>query len=161
VNDPVGENESLSTAEQSTVSAEEAEPKLQLFAEDVSVSKEAVETGRLRVSKRTHTRQADVDADLLREDAIIETVSCGRQIFEMPVTRVEGDTTIIPVVEEVLYTEKRLFLKEEIRVTRRRTTEHFHDTATLRRQEAVVSRLQSATEQPGAAPAQDLKSMQE
>ena len=140
---------------------EEAEEKLQLFAEEVSVGKEAVETGRLRVSKQTHTRQADVDADLLREDAIVETVPCGRRIFAMPVTRVEGDTTIIPVVEEVLYTEKRLFLKEEIRVTRRRTTEHFHDTVALRRQEAVVSRLQSATEQPGAPPVQDLKSTEE
>ena len=128
---------------------------------DLSVGKEAVETGRLRVSKQTHIHEADVDADLLREEAIVETVPRGQRIFAMPVTRVEGDTTIIPVVEEVLFTERRLFLKEEIRVTRRRTTEHFHDTVTLRRQEAVVSRLQSATEQPGAAPVQHIKRIEE
>ena len=64
----------------------------------------------------------------------------------MPATRVDGNTTIIPIVEEVIYTEKHLILKEEIRVTRRRTTEHFHDTVTLRHQEAVVTRNQSATE---------------
>ena len=151
----------LSAADQPAAGPREPEEKLQLFAEDVSVGKEAVETGRLRVSKQTHTRQADVDADLLREDAIVETVPCRRRIFAMPVTRVEGDTTIIPVVEEVLHTEKHLFLKEEIRVTRRRTTEHFHDTVTLRRQEAVVSRLQSATEQPGAEPVQHNKTIEE
>ena len=151
----------LSGADQPAAGPKEAEETLQLFAEDVSVGKEAVETGRLRVSKQTHTRQADVDADLLREDAIVETVPCGRRIFAMPVTRVEGDTTIIPVVEEVLHTEKHLFLREEIRVTRRRTTEHFHDTVALRRQEAVVSRLQSATEQPGAAPGREDKTTQE
>ena len=79
----------------------------------------------------------------------------------MPVTRVEGDTTIIPVVEEVLYTEKRLFLREEVRVTRRRTTEHFHDTVALRHQEAVITRLQSATENPGASPEITNKETQE
>jgi len=63
--------------------------------------------------------------------------------------------------QPVLFTEKCLSLKEKIGVTRRRTTEHFHDTVALRRQEAVVSRLQSATEQSGAEPAQDLKSTQE
>ena len=131
-------------------SSDRQDLNLTLFAEDLSVGKEAVETGRLRVSKKTQTREADVEADLTREDAIVETVPKGHRIFAMPVTRVEGDTTIIPVVEEVLYTEKRLILREEIHITRRRTTEHFHDTVTLRHQEAVVSRLQSATENPGA-----------
>jgi hypothetical protein len=45
---------------------------------------------------------AAVDADLMREDAVIETVPRGHRVFVMPVTRVEGDTTIIPIVEEVL-----------------------------------------------------------
>jgi uncharacterized protein (TIGR02271 family) len=150
-----------SAVDQRAAGPKEAEEVLQLFAEEVSVGKEAVETGRLRVSKQTHTRQADVDADLLREEAIVETVPCGRRIFAVPVTRVEGDTTMIPVVEKVLHTEKRLFLKEEIGITRRRATDHFHDTVALRRQEAVVSRLQSATEQPSAEPAQHIKRIEE
>ena len=138
------------------VNPDDEEAKLALFAEDLSVEKEAVETGRPHVSKQTRTREANVDEDLIREDATVETVPKGHRILAMPVTRVEGDTTIIPVVEEVLYTEKRIILKEEIRVTRRRTTEHFHDTVTLRHQEAVVSRLQSATEQSGAGPAENI-----
>ncbi len=124
--------------------------KLALFAEDLSVSKEIAETGRLHVSKKTLTREANVDEDLIHEDAIVETVPRGHRIYAMPATRVEGNTTIVPVVEEVIYTEKRLILKEEIRVTRRRTTEHFHDTVTLRHQEAVVTRVQSATEKSDA-----------
>ncbi len=102
--------------------------KLTLFAEDLSVSKETVETGRLHVAKHTLTSEAHVDEELAHEDAIVETVPKGHRIFVAPVTRVVGDTTIIPIVEEVLYTEKRLILKEEIHITRRRTTEHFHDT---------------------------------
>ena len=87
--------------------------KLALFAEDLVVGKEAVETGRLHVRKQTRTVEAKVDEDLIREDAVVETVPRGHRIFAMPATRVEGNTTIIPIVEEVIYTEKRLILKEE------------------------------------------------
>ena len=149
------------TAALTTVGVTENKSKLSLFAEDLSVGKETVETARLHVSKKTLTREANVDEDLLREDAIVETVPRGHRIYAMPATRVEGDTTIIPVVEEVIYTEKRLILKEEIRVTRRRTTEHFHDTVTLRHQEAVVTRVQSATEKSDAVSGIQTKDTQE
>ena len=144
-----------------SVNPDDEEAKLALFAEELSVGKEAVETGRLHVSKQTRTREANVDEELTHEDATVETVPKGHRIFAMPVTRVEGDTTIIPVVEEVLYTEKRLILKEEICVTRRRTTEQFHDTVTLRHQEAVVTRVQSATEKADTVSGHNLEVTQE
>jgi uncharacterized protein (TIGR02271 family) len=111
--------------------------KLTLLAEELSVGKEAVETGHVRVSKQTHTREVAVDESLLRES---------RQIFEMPSVRHEGETIVVPIVEEILHTERRLILKEEVRITRRKTTEQFHDRVTLRYQEAVVTRVQSASE---------------
>jgi uncharacterized protein (TIGR02271 family) len=120
--------------------------KLTLLAEELSVGKEAVETGRVRVSKETHTREVSIDENLLTENAEIERIPVGRQIFEMPSVRQEGETIIIPIVEEVLHTERRLFLKEEVKITRRRNTEEFHDRVTLRYQEAVITRVQSATE---------------
>ncbi len=134
----------------SSVNLDDNVAKLNLFAEELAVTKETVETGRLHVSKHTLTREADVDEELTREEAVVETIPKGLRVFAMPVTRVVGDTTIIPIVEEVLYTEKRLVLKEEIHITRRRTTEHFHDTVTLRHQEAVVTRDQGATGKPDA-----------
>lgn len=142
-------------------SREYAGATLSLYAEELSVDKTIHETGKLHVEKRTHAENAAVDADLIHEEAVVETVPRGHRIYAMPATRVEGDITIIPVVEEVLYTEKRLVLKEEIRVTRRRTTQHLHDTVTLRRQEAVVTRIQSATEHPGAGPEHNLENPQE
>jgi uncharacterized protein (TIGR02271 family) len=120
--------------------------KFTLLAEELTVDKQAVETGRLRVSKQTHAREVAIDEDLLKESAEIETVLIGRQIFEMPAIRHEGETTIIPIVEEVLHTERRLFLKEEVRITRKKTTDQFHDRVTLRYQEAVVTRVQSTGE---------------
>ena len=122
------------------------DPKLTLLAEELSVGKESVETGRLRVSKQTHTREVAVDESLLRESAEIETIPIGRQIFEMPSVRHEGETIVVPIVEEILHTERRLILKEEVRITRRKTAEQIHDRVTLRYQEAVVTRVQSASE---------------
>jgi uncharacterized protein (TIGR02271 family) len=120
--------------------------KLTLLAEELSVGKESVETGRLRVSKQTHTREVAVEESLLRESAEIETIPIGRRIFEMPSVRQEGETIVVPIVEEILHTERRLILQEEVRITRRKTTEQIHDRVTLRYQEAVVTRVQSASE---------------
>ncbi len=149
--EPLGNNDPRPKAheeERSSVNLDGSIAKLNLFAEELAVSKEKLETGRLHVAKRTVTSEAHVDEELAHEDAIVETVPMGHRIFVAPVTRVVGDTTIIPIVEEVLYTEKRLILKEEIHITRRRTTERFHDTVTLRHQEAVVTREPSATGKP-------------
>jgi uncharacterized protein (TIGR02271 family) len=120
--------------------------KVTLLAEEFTVERQAVETGRVRVSRHTHTREVAIDEDLLKESAEIETIPIGRRIFEMPAIRHEGETTIIPIVEEVLHTERRLFLKEEVRITRKKTTDKFHDRITLRYQEAVVTRVQSTSE---------------
>jgi uncharacterized protein (TIGR02271 family) len=134
------------------------DPKLTLLAEELTVEKETVENGRLRVSKQTRTREAFIDESLRSEHAEIETIPVGRQIFEMPTVRHEGDTTIIPIVEEVLHTERRLILKEEIKITRRQKTEQFHDSVTLRYQEAVITHVQSATGPVDGASAKEIKS---
>jgi uncharacterized protein (TIGR02271 family) len=145
VGDPNDGGREWSFSEHTSTNSTE-NPKLTLLAEELAVGKEAVETGRVRVSKQTHTREVAVNEILLRESAEIETIPIGRQIFEMPAVRHEGETIIVPIVEEVIHTERRLMLKEEVRITRRRITEQFHDRVTLRYQEAVVTRVQSESE---------------
>ena len=113
---------------------------LQLLAEELSVSKETVETGRVRVATRTREREALIDEDLAHERVEIETVPIGSQIDAVPEIRQEGDTTIIPIVEEILVVQRRLVLKEEVRIKRIRTSEHYKATVALRYQEAVVTR---------------------
>jgi uncharacterized protein (TIGR02271 family) len=130
-------------------------PKFALLEEELSIEKEAVETGRVRVNKQTRTREVFVDEDLLREHAEIERTPIGKQVFEAPPVRQDGETTIIPIVEEVLYTERRLILKEEVKITRRRSTEKFQDRVTLRYQEAVVTRVPSTSEEADNASAKE------
>jgi uncharacterized protein (TIGR02271 family) len=113
---------------------------LQLAAEELSVSKETVETGRVHIATRTREREALIDENLARERVEIETVPIGSRIDAVPNVRQEGDTTIIPIVEERLVVERRLYLKEEVRIRLVRTTEHHKETVMLRYQEAVVTR---------------------
>jgi len=113
---------------------------LGLLTEELSVTKEKVETGRVRISTRTHEREVLIDENLARERIEIETVPVGLRIDAVPEVRQEGDTTIVPVVEEVLVVERHLTLKEEIRIKRVRTTERHQEKVMLRHQEAVVTR---------------------
>jgi uncharacterized protein (TIGR02271 family) len=124
------------------------ERKLQVFAEELSVAKEKLETGRVRVSTRTHEREAVVDEDLARERVEVETMPMNLRIDTVPKVRQEGDTTIIPVVEEQLVVERRLVLKEEVRIKRVRSTERHQEKVTLRYQEAIVTRQEG---EPGKA----------
>jgi stress response protein YsnF len=50
----------------------------------------------------------------------------------------------ITLLEEVVVVEKRLRAIEEVRITRRRTTRQAAQHVTLRREEAVVERLDVA-----------------
>lgn len=74
-----------------------------------------------RVEKSAPGRDVQVDEPLFSEDVTVERVAVNRIINGPAQTRQEGDTTIIPVVEEVITIQKRLLLREEVRITRRRT----------------------------------------
>jgi uncharacterized protein (TIGR02271 family) len=115
------------------------EAKLQLFAEELSVAKEKLETGRVRILTHTHEREALVD-DLAHERVDIETIPVNLQIDAVLQVHQEGDITIVPVVEERLVVQRRLMLKEEVRNRRVRSNERHQQTVKLRYQEAVVTR---------------------
>jgi uncharacterized protein (TIGR02271 family) len=127
---------------------------LQLFAEEVAVTRETAETGRLRIAKVTRTRDQLIDELLARETVEVERVPIGRDVTAVPAVRSDGDTMIIPIVEERLVVERHLVLKEELHVRRVRTTERFRETVPLRYQEAEVTRLPpQASATTGEAPA--------
>lgn len=88
--------------------------------EQVSVTKGTREVERVRLHKHATLRTVEVDASSTQEEIEIVHVPINRPIARPPDVRVEGSTTIVPVVEEVVAIERRLVLKEEIHVTKRR-----------------------------------------
>jgi stress response protein YsnF len=76
----------------------------------------------------------------------------GREVDIAPEVRTEDGVVIVPVLEEVLVVEKRLFLKEELHIRRSVTQEEVEVPITLRKQRAVIERLG-----PEGRPAADSK----
>ena len=111
-----------------------------LVEERLSVAKRSVESGRVRVRVLVEERQETVTEQLARDDVQVERVPRNERLSEIPHVRLEGSTTIIPVVEEVLVVEKALVLVEEIHVRRRTETETVEIPATLRSERATVER---------------------
>jgi hypothetical protein len=76
----------------------------------------------------------------------VERRRIGEPVASAPDVRYEGDTMIIPVLEEVLVVEKRLMLQEEIRVTRHRSAVRTPQRVTLRSEQARVERIEGEAE---------------
>lgn len=120
-----------------------------LLAEEVSIDKRKVVTGRVEIATTCHQREELVDELLARQQVEIERTPVGKPVEKTPGIREEGDTIVIPVLEEVLVVERRLILKEEIRIRRLRVAERHQERVNVRRQNVVVTRHPIATE--GAA----------
>jgi uncharacterized protein (TIGR02271 family) len=100
----------------------------------------------VRVKKLVNEHEETVSVPLLKEEIDVERVAVNRVITDPVEVRQDGDTLIIPVMEEVLVIEKRLVLKEELRVTRRRGTKDKEYKVNLRSEEVVVDRINPAKE---------------
>ena len=115
-----------------------------LVEERAVVLKRKKVTGGLRVRTVVRENEEVIDQPLTTDEIEVERVPVDCWV-EAPVPiRQEGETTIITLLEEVAVVEKRLRATEEVRITRRRTTRQAAQHVTLRREEAVVERLDAA-----------------
>jgi uncharacterized protein (TIGR02271 family) len=112
-----------------------------VIVDELVIDKRTVPTGAVRVNKRVDEHTETVDMPLFREEVNIRRVIINEVVDSPPPTRREGDVTIIPVVQEELVVSKRLILKEEIYLERRRIVERASQEVTLRRERAEVTRL--------------------
>lgn len=120
-----------------------------LVEERLVLHKRPVETGRVRIVKRVAAHEETAESAAWQETVQVERVAVERPLQEPLPVRYEGETLVVPLLEERLVTEKRLFLKEELRVTRHRAESRQPFRAVLRREEATVERLPP---EEGAAP---------
>ena len=111
-----------------------------VIEETVRVERQRRDTGRVRIHKTIREHTETVDEPILREEVEVERVTLNRPIDGPVESRYEGDTLVIPVVEEVIEVRKRLVLKEEVRVTKRRIREAHQEEVTLRSEDVDVER---------------------
>lgn len=108
--------------------------------ERLQVDKQAVRKGTVRVDKRVRTEPVRVSEDLREEVIEVERVPIDRFVDHPPSPYQDGDTWVMPVVEEVLVVERRLKLREEVRITRRVTTRNEIQEVERRIEEVEVHR---------------------
>ena len=121
--------------------------RIPVLEEQLEVGTRVVETGRgVRIHKTVSEQAVTIDERLARDEVDVRHVPVDRIVAleEAPATRYEGDTLVVPVLEEVLVVERRLRIKEELHITRVRHEEHYHDTVPLKAEQVVVERFDDA-----------------
>ena len=111
-----------------------------LVEERVSIAKRQVESERLQVRISVTEREEQVPVELAHDEVEVERVPKNVPVAELPSVRHEGNTTIIPVVEEVVVLEKRMVLVEEIHVRRVTSTTTEHVPVVIRSEQASIDR---------------------
>ncbi|MFD2573635.1 YsnF/AvaK domain-containing protein [Spirosoma soli] len=114
--------------------------------EQIRVDKRVVETGVVRIQKRVNEEYEVVDIPTIREEVVVERVAVNQYVDSPPGVRYEGDTTIVPVLREVIVTEKRLLLVEEVHIIKQRVQENTSQEVTLRKEEVHIERTSGAGE---------------
>jgi len=133
------------------------EVRVPLHEEELIPEKRWVDLGELRIHKVVDTREELIREAVTRDDLLVERVPINQPLDAPIDTRVEDDWLVIPIMEEVIVVQKRLMLKEEIRIRKRQVTEtqELHETVRSERAEledATVHGVQGLDRIP-AAPA--------
>jgi uncharacterized protein (TIGR02271 family) len=122
-----------------------------VFREEVQVEKQAIDTGRgVRIHKTVAELPCHIDERLLRDEVEVSHVPVDRivPLDAAPATRYEGETLVVPILEEVLVVERRVRIKEEVRITRTRREEHHAETVMLKSEQVSVKRFDEAGGRP-------------
>jgi uncharacterized protein (TIGR02271 family) len=135
--DITGDNNSFVTNEKHVI------PVIQ---EQLHITKQVIESGTISISKKIIEENYDAELSVYHEDLVVERIAKNEYIEgDLPKIRTDGDTTIIPVIKEIII--KRTMLIEELHITKRKTDALVPVHEVLRKEEITISR----SDRPSAA----------
>jgi uncharacterized protein (TIGR02271 family) len=114
-----------------------------VIEEELVTGTHAVKTGSVRVRKEVEHLHKNVEMPAVRDVVSVNRVPVNQVVTSAPGIREEGDTLIVPVLEEEIVVEKRLVLKEEIHIRRRRIEDRVTKVVEFDREQATIERLDS------------------
>ena len=113
-----------------------------VIEENLEVRKREIERGRVRLTKTVNERIETVDEPLAQDEVSVQRISVNRIVDgPLPEARYEGDTMIIPLLEEIMVMEKRVLLKEELHITKRQFETRNPQSVILRSEEVNIERI--------------------
>jgi uncharacterized protein (TIGR02271 family) len=112
--------------------------QLDLHEEELIARREMRPAGTVTVRTEIEEFPGRVEVEAMREEAEVEHVPVGETVSERRDPWEQDGAMIVPVYEEQLVVQKRLFLREYVVVRRFATTEHREFQQPLRREKVVV-----------------------
>lgn len=114
--------------------------RIPIVEEQAHLLKQEVAREHVGVRTSTDERQVVVRDHINSEHVDVTRIPKDEEVRHAPPIRVEGDVTIVPVLEERLVVEKRLFLVEELHLRRVVRSEEIAVPTTLRRTHVEIER---------------------
>ena len=146
---PTADSRAKLTSDSSSVGQPVQEARSDV-AKQLRIKKRIVEGEGVCVRVVTDEAETLANVTLHSERIEVEHVLIGRIVDRAPAVREKDGVTIVPIMEEVVVTETRLMLKEELHIRRVVDTREHQQTVLLRRQRAEVEQL-PATGKPLSA----------
>ena len=125
--------------------------RIPVVAEQLAVGTRLVDTGRgVRIHKTVVEQPVTIDERLGRDEVEVRHVAVDRIVAleEAPTTRHDGDTLVVPILEEVLVVERRIRIKEELHITRIRREDHHQQEVVLKAEQVSVERFDESGNPP-------------
>lgn len=122
---------------------------LPLVEERARVTTRVVPRGRVRVRRRVEEVVERVGVDLTHHRVEVVRVPTERVVDAAPEPWRDGETLVIPVVEEVVEVRTRFVVREEVRVTLRAEAARHEEDVVVRRTRVDVERLGPDPSPPG------------
>lgn len=119
-----------------------------VLQEELHVGKRVEEVGRVRLRKRVEERTQTIEHPVLRERVTVERVPMNQYLDAAPPVRTEGDVLVVPVIEEVIVFEKRLVLREELRISKRTVEEVATQDVVVRSESVDVEHIEAPPAPP-------------
>ena len=113
-----------------------------VVSETIKIGTRTIETGRVRIALTTQTTDHPVELTRTVNKVEVDRREINRMLDrdeDTPQQTVLDGVTIIPILEEIMVTEKRLVLVAELHLTTRTTAETVTSTVALRKQSAEVT----------------------
>jgi stress response protein YsnF len=112
-----------------------------VIEEQVVVGTKRVEKASILIEKKIKTEEVSVDVPLTGQSYDIQRIPKNDYLESIPEIWHEGDTTVIPVVKEVMV--KKILLTEEIRITKKIQVTEGTENVSLKKEEVTITRKEN------------------
>lgn len=112
-----------------------------IVEETMRVDKRVVDKGTVRVATEVDEVTEEVDVELRQQTAKLERVAVDRVVDTPPEPRLDGDTIVVPIIEERAVVTKQLVVVEEVRIKLDEITKHEVSALPLRKERVTIDRI--------------------